>query len=462
MFSSNGSQVSGSSARFIEEVFSTYIYSGQNSNQQIVNNIDTQYPAKALVWIKQRTSSGSGADMRHILGYNGFGTNLQLGPDSTLGLTGGQDSGGINAYNTNGFTAKYAWNANEAGATYASWTFKTNPKFFDIATFTQASGSTTTFSHDLGSAPGCMFIKTTGVNNFWLVYHRSLGNNQYIILNNTGVAQSYSGGFSVSSTSVTINNALLAATGNIFVAFCFAHDAGGFGLTGAENMISCGTVTGNGTTPNTVVSLGYEPQWILLKDYVNGGSWYIIDNMRGFPVTGGTHPVLLPNSSGAEATGFNRAHPQPTGFNLGNNDANTYLYIAIRRGPMQIPTDATKVFSPLNNSNSTGTQNTTGFPVDLQIWNLTTGYQATVQDRLRGVSTTSTQTSVPELVIPYTYAEYLNAFQVRNWNMTGFETPTAVNGSNVIWWNFRRAPSFFDIVCYTGNNVDTNYYDGSP
>ena len=461
MFSSNSTQVSAGGA-FIEDVFSTYIYSGQNSNQQIVNNIDTQYPARALVWIKQRTSSGSGADMRHILGYNGFGTNLQLCSNSTAAVSGGQDSGGINAYNTNGFTAKYAWNANEAGATYASWTFKTNPKFFDIVTYT-GTGAGNTINHDLGSKPGCIIIKRTNDSGDWFVVSRKADNDYALFsntghgLNNTAAANGSTAGGDFSATTINIaalnssNN--INVNGGIYVAYLFAHNAGGFGLTGTDNAISCGAVTGNGTTPNTFVSLGYEPQWILLKDYVNGGSWYIIDNMRGFPVTGGTHPVLLPNSSGAEATGFNRAHPQPTGFSLGNNDANTYIYVAIRRGPMKVPTLGTSVYNAIARTGTGAATTVTGvgFAPDLMMVNSRAGAAGASfnWDRLRGPALYLDRAGPP--------AEVSAPTSVLSFNMDGISIGTDTNNiinysvsQTYINWFMKRAAGFFDIVCYTG------------
>jgi len=462
MFSSNGSQVSASNA-FIEDVFSTYTYAGQNSNQQIINNINTQYPANALIWIKERTGTSS-ADGRHILGTTSFGTNLQLCSNSTDGITPGQD-GGINAFNTDGFTVKYAWNANESGSTYASWTFKATPKFFDIVAYT-GTGSARTIAHSLGIAPGMIIVKATSTSGSWHTYHRSLGASYKINLNDTNSASASNGWNNTSPTAsvFTLGGDGYAVNdiGVTYVAYLFAHNAGGFGLTGADNAISCGTVTGNGTTPNTFVYLGYEPQWILLKDYVDGGSWYIIDNMRGFPVTGGSHPVLLPNDSSAEIAGFDRAHPQATGFNLGNNDANTYIYVAIRRGPMRVPTVGTSVYNAIARTGTGATTSTSGvgFPPDLAL--LTSkdggsyGYVAPFFDRLRG--------DTKFLISSSTASE--NTYSSIPFGMNGVTFPAGseVNGSGntYIDWYFKRAPGFFDIVCYTGDNVSTSYHDSTP
>ena len=38
----------------------------------------------------------------------------------------------------------------------------------------------------------------------------------------------------------------------------------------------------------------------------------------------------------------------------------------------------------------------------------------------------------------------------KNWGSTGFWTASAPDGANAVYWNFRRAPSFFDEVCWSG------------
>jgi hypothetical protein len=35
--------------------------------------------------------------------------------------------------------------------------------------------------------------------------------------------------------------------------------------------------------------------------------------------------------------------------------------------------------------------------------------------------------------------------------------PGAYSGGSMVFWNFRRAPSFFDEVCYTGTGANTNF-----
>ena len=321
---------SGASGVAVENVFSTYLYTGNGSTLTINNGIDLAGEG-GLLWIKNRTSAADNALFNMPGGFSSYQTfayqssNSTSGSLSTSPTTIVSTSSSVMGFGLNGSSTVLNASANN----YASWTFRKQPKFFDVVTFTQASGATTTFNHNLGSTPGCMLIKTTGVTNFWLVYHTSLGNDQYIILNSTGAAQSYSGGFSVSSTSVTINNALLAATGNAFVAYLFAHNAGGFGLYGSANAISCGSFTTDGSG-NATVTHGFTngAQFCMIKGSTVISNWEMFDTQRT-PSWTSADARLYPNLSSAEDT-VNRLSGSGTSLTFeGLSTGQTYVYILV-------------------------------------------------------------------------------------------------------------------------------------
>jgi len=118
---------------------------------------------------------------------------------------------------------------------------------------------------------------------------------------------------------------------------------------------------------------------------------------------------------------------------------------------MKVPTSGTSVFSPLLTSTTSGATNTTGFPVDSQFLAArgSSVYNSIVSDRLRGVSSNSTETG-NFLVTSATSAENTSELVTEGWNNTAFLTPSVFAGVSYITWNFGRAPSFFDEVCYTG------------
>jgi hypothetical protein len=162
--------------------------------------------------------------------------------------------------------------------------------------------------------------------------------------------------------------------------------------------------------------------------------------------------TLNPNLADAESSAQQATSINATGFTANGPSSATYIYIAIRKGPMRVPTVGTSVFSPVARAGTSATATvTTGFPVDMTIiQDRTQNSFAAPFDRLRGATN--------RLFTPFTSAEAseattLTSFAVQN----GFTLGTDVGagfvnttGDNYINWSFRRAPSFFDEVCYTG------------
>ena len=448
MFSANTSQVAagGGASNYIEDVFSTWLYTGNSTDRTITNNIDLS-TKKGLVWIKSRSNVRN-----HVLADN-VSNQTELASNLTTPTQGYGGTGTVTSFNTNGFSLGTTDASNGNGFTFASWTFRKQPKFFDVVTYS-GSNSTQTISHNLGSTPGCIMIKKLDSNTFnagWAVYHRSLTNpnNYYLVLNTTAAETNYGGPYisSVTSTTFTVAGGAgsISLAGSTYVAYLFAHDAGGFGLTGTDNVISCGTFTTDGSS-NATITLGYEPQWVLTKRTDGGGgAWGLYDTMRGWSYSAQNY--LLPNDSGAEGTiNSTNFKPTATGFTVGSPyDASaTYIYITIRRGPMKVPTSGTSVFAPVTQAG--GGFDTAGFPVDLLVLqgrNSATG--ATWTDRLRGSSKyfNSSSTGVESSTTG------VFAFD----NQTGVQDNFFGSGTSVAYWNFRRAPSFFDEVCYTGTGT---------
>jgi hypothetical protein len=364
------------------------------------------------------------------------------------------------SFSSTGFTVPYNTIYGETNfqtRTYTSWTFRKQPKFFDVLTYTGDGVLGREIPHNLGSVPGSMIIKRTDSTGSWAFYHRSLASNQALILDGTNASftATYFNSTAPTSTVFTVGAGdTVNGDGFTYVAYLFAHDAGGFGLTGTDNVISCGSYTGNGTIQT--VSLGYEPQWVLVKNASSGArgygsSWAIQDNMRGFP-SGGAAQTLYPDRSEAEDT--NTVNPNATGFSVSSYNVNgdNYIYIAIRRGPMKVPTVGTSVFAPALNTNSasgsSGSPNyLTNFPVDLAIRDYRPGGV--------GIASPSWQTRLTGtnyLVSSVTDSEYTSGWYFDS--QTGFYYPTAGSNSDQNGWFFRRAPSYMDVVCYTGTSAN--------
>jgi hypothetical protein len=241
-------------------------------------------------------------------------------------------------------------------------------------------------------------------------------------------------------TDTTVN-----ASGGTYVAYLFAHDSGGFGASGTDNVISCGLLTTPGSGDVTV-NLGYEPQFLLYKDATSGaGNWELTDILRSWSY--GTNAKLQATGAGAENTSVSPGNftPTATGFRTGTNlfgGSRDYVYIAIRRGPMRTPTTGTSVYTP---STVGATNNiTVGFPADTY-WAGQSGSDWRCFDRLRSGLQLATNTTAAEGTFDY-YPTYIHWDSNSVWNQNLQNAP-------VTNYFFRRAPGFFDVVCYTSDNT---------
>ena len=444
---------------YIEDVFSTYLYDGNNTARSITNGIDLSTKG-GLVWFKSRNTGGNNYQVDTARGNTKYLTSNATVAQMTF-------TDALTAFTTTGFNLGVdaaAGDINGTGLNMASWTFRKQPKFFDIVTWTGDADPARTISHNLGSVPGCIMVKETGNVRDWVVYHTSTGNTKYLTLNSTSPAgtQSFWNNTSPTSTVFSVNGDWNAVNGSgrTYVAYLFASNAGGFGAAGTDNVITCGSFTSDGSG-NANVTLGYEPQWVLIKGNATGEAWYVTDTMRGMPVTPATNsPFLRPNSSAAEGSWGSVNGINATGWNTtGLAASTTYIYIAIRRGPMKTPTDATKVFAPVTyTGNGTSQSITAGFPIDLAWFKIRNAATNSFEwfDRLRGAG--------QDLRSAYTYAEITASTEV-----TSFASNTQValgassdtggtnsSGSTYVLDAFQRAPSFFDEVCYTGTSTAQN------
>jgi hypothetical protein len=367
---------------------------------------------------------------------------------------------GLTAFNSNGFTLGGAnTEANLSGYTYAGWAFREQSKFFDVVTYT-GNGSTQNIAHNLGSEPGCIIVKkTSGTSTYgWFVYHRSLSANQNLLLNTTDIAGLVNGLCATAPTSTTFSvdsTADINSSGATFVAYLFAHNAGGFGTAGTDNVISCGSFTNAGA--DLSVTLGYEPQWLLIKKSDSTGSWGLFDTMRGIvsnsTVASNNDATLFANTSAAE-TSADWVGVTSTGFDFkgSNFGGGTFIYIAIRRGPMKVPTDATKVFG-LNARTGTGAVATvTGGQIAdaVLIKNRGSAVADLFSSRQTGTGYLLTSASNSEAAAGTTILQ-ASPWDVMDGVKVGTSsTITNASGNTFINYLFQRAPSFFDEVCYTG------------
>ena len=450
---------------YVEDVFSCDVYTGTGSTKAINNGIDLDGEG-GMVWIKARSASYD-----HNIYDTERGATYRLMTNNNSAST--AEVTGLTAFNSNGWTTGSSAYTGENNTTYAAYSFRKAEGFFDVVKW-DGSGELRTISHNLGCIPGMIIVKKTtdtGSAN-WRVYHKhmdsSVPEEYFINFDEDGnrvhnASNSLWNDTQPTSSVFTVNTEDgVNGDGSSYVAYLFADGADAaaqiFGEKGDESIIKCGTYEGNDGSQK--IDVGWEPQWVLVKNVDSNAHWRLYDNMRGFTCEdGGSNPPLRPNTTDTDASNQSwfDIHINTEGFEFDsesddghNKNGDTYIYMAIRRGPMKTAEDATKVFSADHLTNGSKPGYKPGFPVDWGIHKALTGTQNWIAwDRLRGDH---------ELRFNTNDQEQSNNNFIGD-NMVGFYDYSTAD-STYIGYSFRRAPGFFDIVTYTGtgsaNNVPHN------
>ena len=150
-----------------------------------------------------------------------------------------------------------------------------------------------------------------------------------------------------------------------------------------ENVIHCGSYIGGGNTKRNI-DLGWEPQWLLIKDTTTAANWILYDSIRGMTGKDVNDQTLFVNNDDAEEDD-NYFQITPSGFIVNSNDLEVnkdngrFIFIAIRRPDGYVGKPAAAGTDVL--AMDTGASITTippgyydsGFPVDFSFRKKTTG-----------------------------------------------------------------------------------------
>ena len=178
-----GGNLGGSLAKktYLDDVFSTFLFTGNQTARSIVNGIDLEGEG-GMVWVKNRETSGQNWRVGDTV--RGGGKMLYTSNDL------GSSTGSVNeiaSFGSDGFNVGSDSAVNQSTKGIASWTFRKQKGFFDIVTFQQSgSDSQTTpqvVPHNLGVAPGMILLKKINGDRDWFVYHRDLGKDYWMKLN---------------------------------------------------------------------------------------------------------------------------------------------------------------------------------------------------------------------------------------------------------------------------------------
>ena len=326
----------------VAKSFNTIAYTGTGTNQKV----EGLGFAPNLVWIKSRSTTNP-----HVLHdtVRGIGnvlysnlTNAEA-DESAYFTSVGYD---YLQFGTN------AGNYNNTGTDYVAWAFKADDNEptintegtidslvsananagFSIVKYEGDGTSGATIGHGLSSAPEMVISKSLDSANSWNVYHTSLSTNYMIKLDSSNAAfdataGTKGGGVTVDATNMTIlagasNQDNNNKSGDNFIAYCF-HSVSGYS--------KIGSYTGNGST-QSITGLGFQPDWLLIKQTNASNSWRIFDSARGLS----SPQTLFANLSAAEDSESNTVSSfDSDGWTMGsqqgvNDNGDTYIYMAFK------------------------------------------------------------------------------------------------------------------------------------
>lgn len=439
-------------ASYPQDVFNTTAINSPNAGGVNIETKVDMVGRGGLVWGKNRTS----ASYIHIL------TDTVRGPIKGLSSasSNAESTSDVSFYN-NGFTLGLTdGNLNGTQNPHAFWSFGRATKFFDVVTWIGDGSSSRVIPHGLGVTPGMIVVKARNATQAWYAWHQNItGPNaswwrNYVSLNATQGASDWGDntglGAAPTTSGITIGS-YINGNGTAYVAYVFAHDP-----DTTNGFIQCGSYTTNASGAATV-TLGWRPQYLMIKSWTAGSNWFVFDTARGWDANSSSTPYLSPNINNAESTG-SFGGPNDTGFTIsGLGAANTgFIYMAIR-APIEVPPT-----TPPQNSFATTTYTGTGATqmitngIDLAtkgglVWIKGRSFSGNngFVDTVRGVDKT--------LYSNLTDAEYSATSTVTQFGSSGFTVGTSINhnqsNSTYSSWSFARQSKFFDIVTWTGDGT---------
>ena len=212
------------------------------------------------------------------------------------------------------------------------WQFKRAPGFFDVVAYSGNGTAGRTVSHNLGVAPEMIWIKSRNQTYLWPVYHKDLGNNKFLHLEDRDAEttlSSFLNSTTPTETDITLGNWIsVNGSGNNYIAYLFATVPG---------VSKVGSYTGNGTSQTIDCGFTSGARFVLIKETSGTGDWYVWDSERG--ITASSDPYLKLNTTDAESTTYDGVSTSPSsvGFSVEqvqytvpiNRTNNNYIFYAI-------------------------------------------------------------------------------------------------------------------------------------
>jgi hypothetical protein len=328
--------------------FKNILYSG-NSSTQAITGVGFK---PDWVWIKERGPSAE----NHNLYDSSRGVRNFIVSNSTAANVFGSAQR-LNAFDSDGFTLGSDNEINDSGSTYVAWCWKANggttesntngtitstvqaSEGFSIVKWT-GTGAQGTIGHGLSSAPELIISKRLDSSNNWNVYQKDLGFSHTSYPNwlylNVSTAEQSSGSsanhpyYQTPSSTLIYQNTGTSESANVnggeYISYCFASVTG---------KIVTGKYTGDGNANGPTITIGFQPDWLLVKRLDTGDTWRILDSARS--TSNPRNDYLDPDSTQAEASSvFSNVDFNSDNFQLKtlgsnyNNNGGLYMYLAFK------------------------------------------------------------------------------------------------------------------------------------
>ena len=307
-----------------------------------------------------------------------FTTSMGVNKRSELNGGGAEYTGYTNSFETNGFFLRgdNSGRYSDSSQRYLQTTWRNADNWFREFSYTGNGASTQTITHGLKSTPGMIWI---GTPSDWTVWHKSNGT-----FSSSGDTWDYYLRFGGSQNSSRASNERIKdigattftigeddsmnTNGTTYRVMCFGDNQAEFGPTSDKVLCKCGSYSGNGNSNGTDVTVGFRPQFVIIKRRDGSGDWVAFDNVAGVSEdTEGNHRDQLTNvSKRGQGTRDPFIHFGPLGFQLQTTDSKvnaggTYIYYAVRAddgASSKIPENGNEVFDSVASTSTSPRLNT--------------------------------------------------------------------------------------------------------
>ena len=325
------------------DYFNTKLYTG-NGGTQSITGVGFQ---PDWCWFKSRSDNG----YAHLVYDSIRGVTKRIKPNDNSEE--GTDTGGLTAFNSDGFSIGDKGSINGNGSNFASWNWKaggatgsTNTDGditstvsanttagFSIVKYTGNGSNDQRIGHGLGVRPSMWMIKRlTGGNADWIVYHQGISSNwyddTYLYLNESNIAMgAVNAGTGNPTSSVFYIGNDNRTGGNTFdyIAYVFTEKTG---------YSKFGYYIGNNNENGPFVYTGFKPAFVMVKIIdTQTDNWAMYDNKRN-PFNLDTSQRLRANDTQAETTANGDLDFLSNGFKVHGTDGEIngsgakYIYMA--------------------------------------------------------------------------------------------------------------------------------------